>query len=132
MIQLEENKSQIWFKILNADATPIDGSNEVWSVPAGDKRGQVQTSPGAPSKRFKLDGTWYDDPSHREVTWLVNNPSLLYQLNAGLKVYVAQIFGIPAFEEPGVIWVYQAELLRETTNMDLKPFGIYRAFEQKL
>ncbi len=130
MIQLEENKSMIWFKVLNNDGTPIDGSEETWFLPHNDKKGELVTFPGASSRRPSQDDTWFIDPTHKETTWLVSNPMVLYRYNSGLRVFVAQIVDPPVHEEPGMIWVHHVYLLREATNLDLKPFGLYRAFDQ--
>ncbi|MDN5201158.1 hypothetical protein QQ008_07290 [Fulvivirgaceae bacterium BMA10] len=130
MIKLEENKSKIWFKILNCDGSPIDGSAEVWSLPHGESKGELTTFPGEPSRKLSPDGIWYVDPTYKDVSWLVSSPTPLYKLNSGLKIYVVQILDSPFCEEPGMIWVSRAYLLREATNLDLKPFGIYRSFKQ--
>lgn len=129
MIKLSENKSRIWFKVLTQDGDPIDGSDEVWLLPQGDLRGELITFPGSPSRRL-VENTWFIDPCHKETTWLISNPLHLYKLNSGQRIFVAQIFDTPVYEEPGTIWVNHVHLLREATNLDLKPFGIHRAFHQ--
>lgn len=132
MIQLKENKSKIWFKILQADATPIDGSSEVWTMPYRERKGELTTFPGESSRNVNAQGEWYINPILKSVSWLVSNPTTLYKPNSNLKIYVAQLIDAPIYEEPGMIWVHRAYLLREATNLDLKPFGLFRAFSQIL
>ncbi len=127
MIQLHENKSRIWFKILNADGSPIDGSSEHWTLPHRDRKGVLTTFPGEPCRRRSPEGCWYIDPTYKEASWLVHDPRPLYPLNSGLRLYIAQVLESPTYEEPGMIWVNRVWLLREATNLDLKPFGIHRA-----
>ena len=130
MIQLEENQSCIWFKVLHKNGTSIDGTNEEWELPTSTNRGHLN-APGE-GVRLTKGGLWFQDVSLRQTTWLVNNPNRVYQLNSGLKIFVAQVTNTPVLEEPGMIWVKDATLLREANNLDLRPFGIFRAFSQTI
>ena len=130
MIALDENRSKIFFKLLQSDASPIDGSDEQWSLPVGEKKGDVMTFDGMSRKH--QNGLWYPSSDLMNVTWLTWDLTKYYPLNSGFRIFVAQIFSPPLYEEPGIIWVEKACLVREATNLDLKRFGIYRAFEQNI
>lgn len=107
----EENKSQIWFKILSPEGRDLDNEMKKWPLPDGAKKSEPFIS------------------GSRIGTWLVNNPKeFMLKTN---RVFVAELNGEePIIELPGMIWVRQLRLVREATNLDLKRFGIYRAFRQ--
>ena len=130
MMRLTENKSKIWFKVLNQDASPIDGSRETWTIPITHLKGTYTSFPGDPCHKLCVEKSWHMEPSVREATWLISDPNTVYQANSGQRIFVAQVFETPLLEEPGMIWVNSVSLLREATNLDLKPYGIYRAFSQ--
>lgn len=121
----------LWFKVLDHSGLAIDGSQEQWSLPVGRRDGEWMSfrnqtasnpnsiyQPGAPECIYG--------------TWLVSNPKPICSTLQGAKIYVAQWKGKEIELERGLIWVPEVRLLREATNLDLKPFGIYRAFQQIL
>ncbi|MDH5383017.1 MAG: hypothetical protein OEW75_19350, partial [Cyclobacteriaceae bacterium] len=57
-------------------------------------------------------------------------PKELYPHNSNRIIFVAELLTSPSHEVPGIVWVHQVRLIREATNLDLKRFGIYRAFRQ--
>ena len=131
MMKLEENRSQIWFKILQADGSTIDGAKEHWSFPSGTLKGKPMSFEHHQALAIDSDSKW----SHiNDVngTWLVNDPTKFYSLNSGRRIYVAQLLELPQKEEPGMIWVQKVCLVRLATSLDLRPFGIHRAFNQTL
>lgn len=129
MMQLEENRSQIWFKILLSNGEPIDYSNECWSLPKGTLKGRPMDFSHHPALSCNDDEKW-NDLKDTTGTWLVNDPTRFYTHNSGRKIYVAQLLELPQQEELGVIWVNKVCLIRLATNLDLRPFGIHRAFQQ--
>ena len=131
MIRLKENQSQVWFKILQQDNTPIDGSDEVWKLPSADSKGEIVTFSDSPCRQFE-DNTWKPLPNYAGATWLISDPKPYYSYNQGMRIFIAQLFAPPLLEKPGMIWVEKTCLVREATNLDLKRLGIHRAFEQKL
>jgi len=104
---LTENKSAIWFKVLNAEGRSIDEEDQQWSLPKKGKK-----------------GAWTEFTSPMG-TCLFLNPNGVYQ--SGLRVFVAELPGRVTVERSGVVWVAKTRLVREATNMDLKRFGIIRA-----
>jgi hypothetical protein len=109
MMQLAENRSQIWYKVLSGGGKPIDGSPELWSLP--DQYGEIE------------------EFNNQHGTWLVSNPKDFYQ--EGNHVYVAEIIGNPIIERPGVIWVNKVRLVRLANEMDLKQYGIFPSSKNK-
>jgi hypothetical protein len=109
-MKYEENRSQIWFKILTPQARDLDNEMKKWFLPEGVKKGE-----------------WFISGC-RIGTWLVSNPKEFMQKTN--RVFVVEYEGEPIIEYPGIIWVRKVRLVREATNLDLKRFGIYRAFRQ--
>lgn len=106
-----ENKSQIWFKVLTPEGRDLDNEMKKWPLPEGTKKGEQFIS------------------GCRIGTWLVSNPKEFMQKTN--RVFVVELDGEdPIIELPGIIWVRKLKLVREATNLDLKRFGIYRAFKQ--
>ena len=107
-MKLLENKLQLWFKVLSAAGTSTCQEQIKWSLPKGRK-----------------DGDWVQASSEIGIL-LVSDPKGFYC--GDRRIFVAEFKGAPIIERPGVIWVSQVKLVREATNLDLKPLGIYRAF----
>lgn len=106
-----ENKSQIWFKVLTPEGRDLDNEMKKWPLPDGVRKGETFIS------------------GSRIGTWLVSNPKEFMQKTN--RVFVVELDGEePIAELPGIIWVRKVKLVREATNLDLKRFGIYRAFKQ--
>lgn len=106
-----ENKSQIWFKVLSPEGRDLDNEMKKWPLPEGVKKGEQFIS------------------GSRIGTWLVSNPKAFMQKTN--RVFVAELDSDePIIELPGIVWVRKVKLIREATNLDLKRFGIYRAFKQ--
>ncbi|MDO9184501.1 MAG: hypothetical protein Q7W13_00705 [Bacteroidia bacterium] len=106
-----ENRSQTWFKILTPEGRDLDNEMKKWFLPEGVKKGEWFTS------------------GCRIGTWLVLNPKEFMQKTN--RVFVVELDAEePIIELPGIIWVRKVRLVREATNLDLKRFGIYRAFRQ--
>jgi hypothetical protein len=129
MMQLEINRSQTWFKILNTDGSPIDGSNENWHLPSGQSKGKVTDFSGLNS-RWILDHGWHTLSKGVKGTWLISDPNLVYNPNQKMRLFIAEILHDPLYEIEKVIWVTKLRLVREATYLDLKRHGIYRAFDQ--
>lgn len=107
----EENRSRVWFKVLSPEGRDLDNEMKRWPLPMGEKKGEVFTS------------------GSRIGTWLVTNPKELMQKNN--RVFVVELDKEePLVELPGMIWGRNVRLIREATNLDLKPFGIYRVLRQ--
>lgn len=107
----QENRSQIWFKVLSREGTSLDDEVNKWNLPEGVKKGE-----------------WFIS-SCSMGTWLITNPKEFIQKSN--RVFVAELDTVePIIELPGIIWVRRTRLVREATNLDLKKFGIYRAFKQ--
>lgn len=106
-----QNRSQVWFKVLSPEGRDLDNEMKKWPLPLGEHKGELFTS------------------GSRIGTWLVSNPKeLMQQAN---RVFVAELDkDEPLAEMPGIIWVRRVRLVREATNLDLKPFGIYRVLRQ--
>lgn len=110
-MKYEENRSQIWFKILTAEGRDIENETKKWFLPEGVKKGE-----------------WFTSGS-RIGTWLVSNPKEFMQKTN--RAFVAELDGEePLIELRGIVWVRKVRLVREATNLDLKRFGIFRAFRQ--
>jgi hypothetical protein len=106
-----DNRSQVWFKVLSPEGRDLDNEMKKWPLPNGERKGEVFIS------------------GSRIGTWLLSNPKALMQKNN--RVFVAELDKEePLAEMPGIIWVQRVRLIREATNLDLKPFGIYRVFSQ--
>lgn len=105
MMQLVENRSQVWFKVLSGTGKTIDGSQEKWSLPKGEQKG---------------DWMEFDN---QLGTWLVSDPLQFYQ--EGNLVFVAELSIEPSVERPGIVWMQKVRLLRQATELDLKRFGIF-------
>ena len=107
----QENKSQIWFKVLSPEGRDLDNEMKKWPLPEGTKKGE-----------------WFISGC-RIGTWLVSNPKeFMLKTN---RVFVVELdVEEPLIELPNIIWVRKVRLVREATNLDLKRFGIYRAFRQ--
>ena len=107
----KENKSQIWFKILSPENLNLDCEDKKWILPSGTKKGE-----------------WFISGA-RMGTLLVSNPApFLLKHN---QVFVVELSKEdPIIEVVGLIWVRKARMVRAATNLDLKRFGIYRAFQQ--
>lgn len=131
MMQLEENRSQIWFKVLLPDGKPIDHSKECWSLPDGALKGKPMNFMHQPALSNNGDNGWAEIKD-TNGTWLVSDPTKFYSLNSGMKIYVAQLLELPQREELGIVWVQKVCLIRVATNLDLRPFGIHRAFQQNI
>jgi len=128
MKTLHPNPATTWFKILSDDGSTIDGSSEIWSLPYRQYKGDTLNFETQHARCFNGDG-WMVLPKVRG-TWLVRNPKTIYSCNGHQRIYVAKPLAPINLEISGMIWVAQVQLLREATNMDVKPFGIYRAFKQ--
>lgn len=108
-MKLLENKSQIWFKVLTNDGRSTESLTEFFPLPDGSKKAKWFTS------------------SSELGTWLVSNPKQFIQKTH--RLFIAELDEHePIAELPGVIWVKRVRLIREANNLDLKPFGVYRAF----
>jgi hypothetical protein len=106
----EENKNQIWFKVLTAEGRDLEYESKKWVLPEGE---------------IKPD--WITKGS-RIGTWLVSNPKEFMQRNN--RAFIVELsLDEPIVEMVGIIWVKRLRLVREATNMDLKRFGIFRAFK---
>lgn len=110
-MKYEENKSQIWFKVLSTEGRDLDNEMKKWPLPEGTGKGE-----------------WFISGC-RIGTWLVSNPKEFIQKTN--RVFVVELdVEEPIIELPKIIWVRKVRLIREATNLDLKRFGIYRAFRQ--
>lgn len=105
MMQLVENRSQVWFKVLSPKGGTIDGTNENWSLPKNDQKGQW----------MEID--------NQLGTWLVCDPSQFYK--DGNLVFVVELTGELTAERPGIVWMQKVRFLRQATELDLKRFGIF-------
>lgn len=106
-----ENRSQTWFKILTPEGRDLDNEIKKWFLPERVKKGE-----------------WFTSVC-RIGTWLVSNPKEFMQKTN--RIFVIELDSEePIIELPGIIWVRKVRLVREATNLDLKRFGIYRAFRQ--
>ena len=127
-MNIEENRSQTWFKILTSEGETIDGSSEKWSLPFRQYKGDELDFSKQPAHCLNED-QWIKMPDVTG-TWLVSNPKELYPYNSNRRIFVAELLTTPTHKVPGIIWIHKVRLVREATNLDLKRFGIYRAFRQ--
>lgn len=112
-MKIAENKSQVWFKILTAESRDINNEMKKWPLPDGAQKTE-----------------WVNTTSSIG-TWLVSDPKEFMQRTN--RAFIAELSEEePLIELPGIIWVGKVRLVREATNLDLKRFGIHRAFEQVL
>lgn len=129
-MKLEENRSKIWFKVVAKDGKPVDGSQELWSFPFRTEKGDELDFSNQAALGLN-DGKWIRMKS-ATGTWLVSSLKELYTSNSERKIFVAELLSPPVYELPGIIWVHKVRLVREATNLDLKRFGIHRAFGQTI
>ena len=103
--------ANIFFKVLTGEGHSLEEDRLQFSLPRGVK-----------------DGDWHS--FHSELgCMLYKNPLPFYK--QGLQIYVAQFDAADittSYQE--IIWVKRFRLVRQATNLDLKPFGIYRAIAQ--
>lgn len=125
---IQQTQRAIWFKVLTRQGKPIDGSKETWSLPCGRRSGDTLN--------FETQMALYPDEvkwialPQVTGTWLISNPKPLYPLNNTRRIFVAAFPEAPVYQTTGMIWVHKVRLVREATNLDVKGFGIYRAFRQ--
>lgn len=105
-MQLSENRSQIWFKVLSHFNTSIDGTNEKWGLPTSELKG-LEFESKAPIG-----------------TWLTNNPKQFYE--SLHHVYLAEFDGNTIAEFPGLIWVKRARLVRRASLQELMKLGLVK------
>ncbi len=123
-------RPKLWFKVLTSSGQTIDESKETWSLPIRQKNGAWLNFEDQPAVQM-CDNEWIIKEGVFG-TWLVEDPRSFYTVFPNSKVYVAEWTG-PAWRwAQGQIWVPFARLTREATNLDLRPFGIHRAFRQIL
>jgi len=127
MIQLTENQSKTWFKIMGPDNQPIDGSKETWSFPFRQAKGKAMNFSEHRGWCIHKDA-WVTMP-HIQGTWLITDPNDVYIPNSGMRIFIAELMATPTHELPGMIWVPKVRLVREATNLDLKRFGIFRTIK---
>ena len=106
MMELEENKSQIWYKVILEDGSAVENSKENFKnyFPQGEKK-----------------GAWYEKQGN-QGSLLVINPKSLYK--GERKVYVVELSGSPVKELSGEIYQKKFRLVREATAIELGRFGI--------
>jgi hypothetical protein len=101
----------IYFKVLTIEGHSLEEDYLQFSLPKGVK-----------------DGDWHSFQSELGCM-LYKNPLSFYK--QGYRIYVAQFDAADittSYQE--IIWVKRFRLVRQATNLDLKPFGIYRAIAQ--
>lgn len=109
-MKITENQNQVWFKVLTAEGRDLEFESKKWSLPEGDKKCEWLTK------------------GSRIGTWLVSNPKEFMQKNN--RAFIVELSDEqPLAELTGIIWVKRLRLVREATNLDLKKYGIYRAFK---
>ena len=128
MTAIRKVRPILWFKVLTRQGKPIDGSGETWLLPYRGYNGD--TLDFTAQKALCPHGDKWTALPQITGTWLVSNPKNLYPLNNTRSIFVAELLVAPAYEAAGMIWVQKLRLIREATNLDLKGFGIYRAFGQ--
>lgn len=103
--------ANIYFKVLTKDGLSLEEDQLRYSLPKGVK-----------------DGNWHRSHSEQGCM-LYKNPLPFYK--QGYLIYVAHFDAADittTYQE--IIWVKRFRLVRQATNLDLKPFGIYRAIAQ--
>jgi len=103
--------ANIYFKVLTGEGYSLEEDRLRFSLPKGVK-----------------DGDWHSFQSELG-SMLYKNPLPFYK--QGHCIYVAHFSEediTTTYQE--IIWVKQFRLVRQATNLDLKPFGIYRAIAQ--
>jgi len=103
--------ANIFFKVLTGEGHSLEEDCLQFSLPKGVKNGE-----------------WHSFQSELGCM-LYKNPLPFYK--QGLQIYVAQFDAADittSYQE--FIWVKRFRLVRQATNLDLKPFGIYRAIAQ--
>ena len=103
--------ANIYFKVLTKDGHSLEEDQLSYSLPKGVK-----------------DGEWHSFQSELGCM-LYKNPLPFYK--QGYHIYVAHFDAADittTYQE--IIWVKRFRLVRQATNLDLKPFGIYRALAQ--
>lgn len=110
-MQQKKSKKITWFKVLTPEGREPENETKSWDLPQG-----------------ASGGNWVISGA-RTGTLLVADPKpFLLKTN---RVFVAELDSeAPIIELPGLIWVRKARLIREATSLDLKPFGIFRVFQQ--
>jgi hypothetical protein len=105
-MELEENKSQIWYKVTTENDIAVENPEESFKnhLPLGEKK-----------------GVWYEKQGN-QGSLLVSNPKSLYK--GERKVYVVELSGSPVKELPGEIYQKKFRLVREATAIELGRFGI--------
>lgn len=105
-MELEENKSQIWYKVTLEDGNAVENPKENFKnyLPQGEKK-----------------GAWYEKQGN-QGSLLVINPKSLYK--GERKVYVVELSGSPVKELSGEIYQKKFRLVREATAIELSRFGI--------
>ena len=106
-MELSENKSQIWYLVLNEDLSSLDHAEDNWKryLPQEEKKGEWKKSQG------------------NQAVHLMSNPTEQYR--EGRRVFVVEIKGEPIKEKPGEIWMQELRLVREATVLDIKELGLY-------
>ena len=106
MMELEENKSQIWYKVLDENDSAADNPLEDLHsfLPKGDKKGD-----------------WWESPME-EGSRLVSNPSPM--LKGDRRAYVVEISGSPISESPGEIYLKRFRLVRQVAKVELERFSL--------
>lgn len=127
-MDIKEIRPKLWFKVLTLQGNAIDGSGETWSLPHRRRNGDTLNFTG--QNALYPDGDKWTALPGITGTWLTRNPKPLYPLNNTRRIFVAELLEAPAYEATGMIWAGKVRLIREATNLDLKGFGIYRAFRQ--
>ncbi len=129
-MKLKENKSRTWFKVLSAEGAAMDGSGEQWQLPTVHGKGRSLDF-SRQQAYWHTGGIWY--PVDRMLgTWLVSDPKEVYGMNSGQRIFIAEVNSLPLEETIGVVWAGAVRLVREATNLDLKRYGIYRAFKETI
>ncbi len=103
-MELEENKSQIWYKVVDENDSAADNPLENLRpfLPVGDNKGK-----------------WYESPIE-EGSLLMNNPRPI--MKGDWRTYVVEISGKPIKENPGEIYLKRFRLVREATKVELERF----------
>ena len=105
-MELEENKSQIWYKVVDendcAAENPLEDLHDF--LPKGESK-----------------GSWCESPME-EGSLLVNNPRPM--MKGDRKAYVVEISGKPIRENPGEIYLKRFRLIRQATKRELERFSL--------